>query len=212
MSGLSTDYSTVLWNVDQPGFFTDDNPGEGKEKLTDYKLLLEKTGNNYKLTGVQQPGGTTFTVNSDGSDFFPISNPKADQKNGGQFYFGMRYDIEFKLGDYVGPLDYSFTGDDDLWVLLDGKVVIDVGGIHDAISESTDLWEDLGFHDGARPVADDEDTKNKTHRITVLYMERGAGKSNCQMNFTIPDAKFVNVTNIPFANITINKTNSKEHR
>ena len=209
VSGLSTDYSTVLWNVDQPGFFTDDNPGEGKEKLTDYKLLLEKTGNNYKLTGVQQPGGTTFTVNSDGSDFFPISNPKADQKNGGQFYFGMRYDIEFKLGDYVGPLDYSFTGDDDLWVLLDGKVVIDVGGIHDAISESTDLWEDLGFHDGARPAADDEDTKNKTHRITVLYMERGAGKSNCQMNFTIPDAKFVNVTNIPFANITINKTNSK---
>ena len=208
VSGLSTDYSTVLWNVDQPGFFTDDNPGEGKEKLTDYKLLLEKTGNNYKLTGVQQPGGTTFTVNSDGSDFFPISNPKADQKNGGRFYFGMRYDIEFKLGDYVGPLDYSFTGDDDLWVLLDGKVVIDVGGIHDAISESTDLWEDLGFHGGARPAADDEDTKNKTHRITVLYMERGAGKSNCQMNFTIPDAKFVNVTNIPFANITINKTNS----
>ena len=209
VSGLSTDYSTVLWNVDQPGFFTDEHLDEGKEKLTDYKLLLTKTGNNYKLTGVQQPGGTTFTVNSDGSDFFPISNPKADQKNGGQFYFGMRYDIEFKLGDYVGPLDYSFTGDDDLWVLLDGKVVIDVGGIHDAISESTDLWEDLGFHDGARPAADDEDTKNKTHRITVLYMERGAGKSNCQMNFTIPDAKFVNVTNIPFANITINKTNSK---
>ena len=205
--GLSTDYSTVLWNVDQPGFFTDEHLGEGKEKLTDYKLLLTKTGNNYKLTGVQQPGNKTFTVNSDGSDFFPISNPKADRNKGGQYYFGMRYDIKFKLGDYVGPLDYSFTGDDDLWVLLDGKVVIDVGGIHDAISESTDLWEDLGFHDGARPTTEDE--KNETHRITVLYMERGAGASNCQMNFTIPDAKFVNVTNIPFANITINKTNSK---
>ena len=207
VSGLSPDNSTVLWNVDQPGFFTDEHLGEGKEKLIDYKLLLTKTGTNYKLTGVQQPGGTTFTVNNDGSNFFPLSNPKADRTSGGQYYFGMRYDIKFKLGDYVGPLDYSFTGDDDLWVLLDGKVVIDVGGIHDAISGSTDLWEDLGFHNGARPTTEDE--KNETHRITVLYMERGAGASNCQMNFTIPDAKFVNVTNIPFTNITINKTNSK---
>lgn len=207
VTGLSEDYKTVLWSVDQPGFFTDDNPGEGKQKYTNYKLLFSKTGNNYKLTGVKQPGGTKFTCKENGSDFFPLKNPTTDKTKGGEFYFGMRYDIKFKLGDYVGPLNYTFTGDDDLWVLLDGKVVIDVGGIHDAIEGSTDLWEDLGFKNGARPSTDAQ--KNETHRITVLYMERGAGASNCKMDFTIPDARFVNVENVPLANLTLKKVDSK---
>lgn len=63
VTGLSDDYKTVLWKVDQPGFFTDDYLGEdeGKEKYTSYKLLFSKTGNNYKLTGVKQPGAMSFS-------------------------------------------------------------------------------------------------------------------------------------------------------
>lgn len=105
-------------------------------------------------------------------------------------------------------MNYTFTGDDDLWVLLDGKkVVIDVGGIHKSIERSTDLWEDLGFTEGIGAPTDEE--KNKTHRITVLYMERGAFESNCKMDFTIPDARFVNVENVPLADITLTKVDSK---
>lgn len=208
VTGLSNDYKEVVWKVDQPGFFTDAKLGEGKEKYTSYKLLFSKTGNNYKLTGVKQPGGANFNCNEDGSNFFPLENPIEDQIEGGRNYFGMRYDIEFKLGDYVGPLNYTFTGDDDLWVLLDGKkVVIDVGGIHKSIERSTDLWNDLGFQEGIGAPTDEE--KNKTHRITVLYMERGAYESNCKMNFTIPDARFVNVENVPLADLTLTKVDSK---
>lgn len=208
VTGLSNDYKEVVWKVDQPGFFTDDKLGEGKEKYTSYKLLFSKTGNNYKLTGVKQPGGANFNWNEDGSNFFPLENPIYDRTERGKDYFGMRYDIEFKLGDYVGPLNYTFTGDDDLWVLLDGKkVVIDVGGIHKSIECSTDLWKDLGFEEGRGAPTDEE--KNKTHRITVLYMERGAYESNCKMNFTIPDARFVNVENVPLADLTLTKVDSK---
>lgn len=209
VTGLSNDYKEVVWKVDQPGFFTDAKLGEGKEKYTDYKLVFSKTGNNYKLTGVKQPGDNNFfNCKEDGSEFFPLKNPIDDQTQGGKYYFGMRYDIEFKLGDYVGPLNYTFTGDDDLWVLLDGKkVVIDVGGIHKSIERSTDLWKDLGFDEGKGPSTDEE--KNKTHRITVLYMERGAFESNCKMDFTIPDARFVNVENVPLADLTLTKVDSK---
>lgn len=209
VTGLSSDYKTVEWKVDQPGFFTDNylGPKEGKQKYTDYKLNFKKKGSQYTLTGVTRPDNTVVNA---GSDFYPLGNEKVgdnDNKSGG-YYFGIRYDIVFQLGDYIGPLSYNFTGDDDLWVLLDGKVVIDVGGIHNAVSKSTDLWKDLGFKDGARPTTDAQ--KNARHRITVLYMERGAGESNCQMSFTIPDIRFVNVNNVPLADITLHKVNSSK--
>ena len=214
VSGLSRDFKTVEWNVDQPGFFTDDNvgPEKGKQKYTDYKLNFEKKGNQYKLTGVTRPDDTFANA---GADFYPLDSRGVSRvwdKDGkdGNYYFGIRYDIEFQLGDYIGPLNYKFTGDDDLWVLLDGKVVIDVGGIHDALTKDTDLWKNLGYKNGARPGQNEIEAKNATHRITVLYMERGAGTSNCQMEFTIPDARFVNVTNVPLADITIHKVNSSK--
>ena len=211
IDSLSPDFTTINWNVDQPGFFTDDYLGEGKDKYTGYDLQLEKKGNTYKLNGVRQPGGNIFTYNGDGSNFFPLreSELKKDNVEGAKYYFGMRYDINFKLGDYVGPLNYSFTGDDDLWVLLDGEVVIDLGGIHQALSETTDLWKKLGFEEGVGATSDY--AKKQNHRLTILYMERGAWASNCKMEFTIPDPKFVDVNNVPLAEITINKTNSKNN-
>lgn len=208
-SSPDDDYKKIEWKNYEPGFFTDDNLGEGKDKYTNYALKLNKTGNTYKLTGVKRPDESIFNCNDDGSWFLPLQEDtlKEDQvSDGKKFYFGMRYDINFKLGDYVGPLKYSFTGDDDLWVLLDGEVVIDLGGIHDALSTTTDLWKKLGFEEGVGATSDD--AKKQNHRLTILYMERGGYRSNCKMEFTIPDPKFVDVKNVPLAEITINKTNS----
>lgn len=140
VAGLSLDYSTVLWNCDQPGFFTEERTGKeyGKTVHKDYDLEFNRTGNSYTLANVITPtGGKKHS----GSGFWPFGDKK--------YYFGMRYDVTFKLGDYVGDLNYEFTGDDDLWVLLDRQVVIDVGGIHDALTGSVDLWEALGYKNGA---------------------------------------------------------------
>lgn len=201
LKGLSKedDYQTVLWNVDQPGFFTDDYEGQGKTIYRDYKLNFTRSGNHYTLDSVQTPKNEEKHA---GADFWPLGD-----KN---YYFGMRYDVEFEIGDYVGPMDYKFTGDDDLWVLLDGTVVIDVGGIHDALEGSTDLWEDLGYPDGKRPGPDETAAKTKKHRITVLYMERGAGASNCQMEFTLPNSRILDVTEVPKATLSLKKVNSKD--
>lgn len=59
LSGLSTDYKTVLWNVDQPGFFTDECEGEGKTIYKNYKLNFNRRGNHYTLDSVLTPSNET---------------------------------------------------------------------------------------------------------------------------------------------------------
>ena len=121
------------------------------------------------------------------------------------YFFGMRYDVLFKIGDYVGPMNYEFTGDDDLWVLLDGKVVLDLGGIHQAAGETVDIWEKLGKT--ADQLTPEE--KEKEHTLTVLYMERGAGESNCKMKFTLPSASIAEVSQVPMAELNLQKVNKE---
>lgn len=205
VSGLTEDYSDVNFNLYEPGFFSLDEK-TGKTIIDDYKLQFKRTGDTYELSTVIN--NNNEEVASAGDGFFPLDNAASNKKDYGynsahNYYFGMRYDIKFTLGDYVGPLNYSFTGDDDLWVILDGKqVVIDLGGIHDALSEEIDLWTVLELENGKDAMTEEE--KNQEHCLTILYMERGGNKSNCQMEFTIPSAEIVSVTNTA-TSVTLHK-------
>ena len=56
----------------------------------------------------------------------------------------MQYAVEFTLTpDYIGPLEYTFFGDDDMWVFLDNTLVCDIGGVHSSVGEYVDLWDYL---------------------------------------------------------------------
>lgn len=189
--------------------------------FTDYKLVFAQNGDSYQLTQVNKPGtnGSEETkVAEAGENFFPLDsidsqykneNSTANAPNGHNYYFGMRYDVDFKLGDYIGPLDYEFTGDDDLWVVLDGnKVVLDLGGIHDAAPGKVDLWKYLLNENQTKDQLTTEQ-KEQEHTLTVLYMERGAGVSNCNMNFTLPSARITQVTEAESTNLVLHKINKK---
>ena len=90
-------------------------------------------------------------------------------------FFGMNYAVEFTLTpDYVGPLEYYFFGDDDMWVFLDDRLVCDIGGVHSAVGEYVNLWDYLGKGSSGK------------HTLTFFYTERGASGSTCYMNFTLP--------------------------
>ena len=177
VTGLSDDYKEVLFSVNEPGVFPKDGAAVAETKgLTvkeGYRLKFSQSGDTYELKEVLDKEDNVAATA--GADFLPFGN--------NNFYFGLRYDVTFTLGDYIGELNYSFTGDDDLWVILDGKqVVIDLGGIHDALTDTVDLWKYI-----------DRTDKNKEHHLTILYMERGAGKANCNMKFTLPNADVIKV-------------------
>lgn len=112
---------------------------------------------------------------------FPVS----DDGNNHNCFFGMQYAVKFTLtADYVGPLEYYFFGDDDMWVFLDDKLVCDIGGVHSSVGEYVNLWDYL---------KENGRTESETHTLTFFYTERGASGSTCYMNFTLPSVSGVNI-------------------
>ena len=235
LKGLDAD-GNVEFNYPDPGFFTNSDLLAGnstdnylRKVYRDYTLNFDRSGDTYTLTGVTDGNGKNVTeqYNLDkngksGADFFPLDSVRSSYEKAytrkvdsqltednkiHNYYFGMRYDIKFKLVDYIGPLSYSFTGDDDMWVVLDGKqVVIDLGGIHNAATSTVDLWKYLLNTNQDKTQLTDEQKKAE-HTLTILYMERGAGASNCYMNFTIPNARISQVTTDALGTLTFNKVN-----
>lgn len=106
---------------------------------------------------------------------FPMSDDGLDHNS----YFGMHYEVSFTLTeDYLGPLEYMFYGDDDMWVFLDGKLICDIGGVHSSVGQYVNLWDYINKMSASEKYAQ--------HTLSFYYTERGASGSTCFMQFTLP--------------------------
>lgn len=85
------------------------------------------------------------TVGNDkGVGFFPFDNSDST-KNANKYGFGTEFDIDFYMSE-TGKLTatdgtqkditFNFSGDDDVWVYVDGVLVLDLGGAHKVSSGS----------------------------------------------------------------------------
>lgn len=150
------------------------------------------TNNFWPMDGVASHGGTTVDGKSHDAKFggdgysCKFGNGNYDSMPGGDDgkahnpYFGMQFSLEFNLPEtYVGPLEYFFYGDDDMWVFLDNQLVCDIGGVHSSIGEYVDLWDYL------RDANGNVDAGN--HVLSFYYAERGASGSTCWMQYTLPN-------------------------
>lgn len=223
----------------EPGYFSTAEK-KGKTIHNDrYKLTFNRSGDTYTLSDVTDANASGTKISGydkeSGANFFPLDDLGIDQdskNNTSDYdnkkhndYFGMRYDITFRLGDYLGDLNYKFKGDDDLWVILDaanngGTVVLDIGGIHTAIEDSVNLWAKLlgnnyKLQDKIDYLNRDDDkdgvlNKDEEHTLTILYMERDASQSNCKMNFTLPNSTVVTPNQIATADLKLTKVTTSD--
>ena len=101
-------------------------------------------------------------------------NPYYDQLTGHtnrrhNFGFTMRVQATF---EYVPGQYFDFYGDDDVWVFINNKLVVDIGGQHGQVAGAVDL-DTLNLVEG------------QTYPFHIFYAERHTSSSNFRMHTSI---------------------------
>lgn len=112
------------------------------------------------------PGVYTYTNNS----FFPIDGAGwGNQGLAHNYHFTLELATLFT---YQAGQTFSFTGDDDVWVFINGQRVIDLGGIHGASTASVNL-DTLGL------------TVGEDYSFDFFFAERHTTESNLSISTSI---------------------------
>jgi len=100
-----------------------------------------------------------------------------DKNDRHNFGFTVAGSAEFKYVE--GSRDnFAFRGDDDMWVFIDGLLVIDLGGVHQAVRGSFTI-DSIAKARGWAP--------NSMHTINFFYAERQTVASNLRLTLALSD-------------------------
>ena len=148
------------------------------------------------------------SVQQEKHGFFPFNETSLPgSANTYNYGFGAKLEFNFRLTkdgtvkDKNGkdvPIEFNFSGDDDVWVFIDGKLALDVGGAHSPATGKLDFSTLTATVSDVKASAGDETPttvtnftlegdKTAEHTLTMFYMERGMWESNMKVTFNFPD-------------------------
>lgn len=170
---------------------------------------LKDVGHQDWSKNVNSSSNTSGVSNTYG--FFPFNETAAKCSASNYNYgFGTKLEFKFRLtedGQVVGtdgskhPIKFNFSGDDDVWVYVDGKLALDVGGAHGKVTGQIDFKNKIATvsntkksqnessNEGAPTTSSVEikGSNSDEHTLTMFYMERGMWESNVKVSFNFPD-------------------------
>ncbi len=213
---------------------------EGKKIYADLSHLLSESEDgtisfnsdkHYAWYPLQTGGGDfivydgTYTVRGESGTQIPVGFVpfnSYDENNqiispDGPFdhHFGLTLSTNFKMPKdaVVNDKDmvFDFTGDDDVWVFIDGVLVLDMGGVHGKRSGAINFKtgevtvDNVASSVPGRPASIDtigpvstiadifakqgltfDNSENSKHSLSLFYVERGGHESNLSMKFNLP--------------------------
>ncbi len=183
---------------------TSDSANSSSAKYSDFLPL------NSPYVNTNGKDTVTYTYDGVNGEYAGTTHYQFDAKYNGSgsaenhiqtnYFFGMSIDMNFFLPDAPGTLDengeygnrdiygkemhFKFSGDDDVWVFVDGELVLDLGGIHGIESGDVNFSTGVVTVNGTQ-TATLSDIEGGDHVLTIYYLERGSSQSNCSILFNL---------------------------
>ena len=224
-----TEEGNIEFNYPEAGIFSNEIVN-GKEIYEHVKLPLQKSSDGFFILDSKYedynfengiPASNTSLIASsnkktyrgiagnnekDYQGFFPFNYVEGEDID---YHFGMQVKVNFYMTE-DGTLPatgedivFEFSGDDDIWVYIDKKMVLDLGGIHDAISGTINFKTgEITYYKGLKsdnvPILKQENLyailgeewgndNEEKHELEIFFLERGKGESNCSIYYNIPN-------------------------
>lgn len=193
-----------------------------KNRSLDIANRQIKNYNNNEVKGCQNESGGQNAA----AGYYPFNQSQPDDMSNITNCFGTRFDIDYAMPNKNGvvngeEMQFNFTGDDDMWIYIDGHLVLDLGGSHAKASGSINLAKmkvtySTGYYNATYDKVTDKNSAScayheaeefaigndvkkilqdttRTHKMTIFYMERGLFDSNLSFNFFLPQTNSLTV-------------------